>query len=261
MKLLNFLYGITGLAVFLILVWLFAVPNELIQKKIEDAVSLSGDGTMALSIKGIRKGVFFSLSADTVNLSIDNKPALSINDLAINFTPRHLNAGKLAFLVSGKIGTGTVKGILKLPFIGSFNIDKADLDSVPYVNRFGMSVNGHLSSDIKMNNKKVEVIFNIPDLNIHEHDATVIPLINTFRSMQGSMHIDGNHLLIESISLEGEKGFARLKGQIRNGLADMILELMPIERSLNSLELMIIGKYIVSPGYYAVPINGPLPIQ
>jgi len=230
MKLLNFLYGITGLVVFLILVWLFAVPNELIQQKMEDAVSRSGDGNMALSVEGIRKGVFFSLSADTVKLSIDNKPALSINDLSINFTPRHLNSGKLAFLVSGKIGTGTVKGILKLPMKGSFKIDKAGL-------------------------------FNIPDLNIGNPDVTVIPLINTFRRMQGSVHLDGNNLQINSISLEGEKGFARLKGQIRNGVADITLELMPVERSLNTLESMLIGKYIVSPGYYVVPINGPLPIQ
>ena len=261
MKLLNFLYCITGLTVFLILVWLFAIPNELIQQKMEDAVSQSGDGTMALSVEGISKGIFFSLYADTINLSIDNKPALSINDLSINFTPRHLNTGKLAFLVRGKIGTGTIEGILMPPMKGNFNIDNVDLNSIPYLNRFGMNVTGHLSSDIKLNNEKVEAIFNVPDLNIGNPDVTVIPLINTFRRMQGSVQLDGNDLQVNSISLEGEKGFARLKGQIKNGLVNMTLELMPVERSLNTLESMIIGKYIVSPGYYAIPINGPLPIQ
>lgn len=261
MKLLNFLYGITGLTVFFILVWLFAVPNELMQEKMENAVSRSGDGSLTLSIDGISKGIFFSLYADTINLSIDNKPALSINDLSINFTPRHLNAGKLAFLVRGKIGTGTLEGILMFPMKGSFKIDKADLDSIPYLRRFGAEVGGHLTSDIKLNNEKVEAVFNIPDLNIQSTAVTVIPLINTFRRMQGSVHLDGNDIQINSISLEGEKGFARLKGQIINGLANMTLELMPVERSLNSLESMIIGKYIVSPGYYVVPINGLLPIQ
>ena len=101
MKLLNFLYGITGLIVFLILVWLFAVPNELMQERMENAVSRAGDGSMTLSIDGMSKGMFFSLYADTINLSIANKPALTINDLSINFTPRHLNTGKLAFLIKG----------------------------------------------------------------------------------------------------------------------------------------------------------------
>jgi len=261
MKLLNFLYGITGLTVFLILVWLFAVPNELMQEKMENAVSRSGDGSLTLSIDGIRKGIFFSLYADTINLSIDNKPALSIYDLSINFTPRHLNVGKLAFLIRGKIGTGTIEGILMLPMKGSFKIDKADLYSIPYLKRFGMNVTGHLSSDITLKNEKAKAVFNIPDLYIQSTAITSIPLINTFRRMQGSVHLDGNDIQVNSISLEGEKGFARLKGQIRNGLADMVLELMPVERSLNTLESMIIGKYIVSPGYYVVPINGLIPIQ
>ena len=103
MKLLNFLYGALGLIVFLILVWLFAVPNDLIQEKMEDAVSRSGNGNLSLSIDGLRKGIFFSLYADAVNLSVDNKPALRINDFSINFIPRYLTAGELAFAINGNI--------------------------------------------------------------------------------------------------------------------------------------------------------------
>ncbi|GBE03696.1 hypothetical protein BMS3Abin09_00614 [bacterium BMS3Abin09] len=261
MKLLNFLYGITVLVIFLILIWLFAVPNALIKEKVENAVSHAGDGSLTISIEGIRKGIFFSLYADTIILSIDNKPTLSINDLSIHFTPRHLNTGELAFLVKGDVGTGTIEGILKLPMKGNFKIDKADLDSIPYMKRFGIEVSGHLSSDIKLNNEKMEAIFNVPDLDIQSTAVISIPLINTFRRMQGSVHLDGNDLRVDSISLEGEKGFARLKGQIKNGLADMVIELMPVEQKLNTLESMIIGKYVVSPGYYVVPINGPLAIQ
>ena len=259
MKPLNFLYGITGAAVFLILAWLFAVPNELIKEKAENAVSRAGDGSMTLSIEGMRKGIFFSLYADTVNLSIGSKPALTINDLSINFTPRHLNTGELAFLVRGKIGTGTMEGTLKLPMKGNFRINKAELDSVTYLRRFGLEAGGHLSSDIELNKENVAAVFNVPDLDIRS--ATMVPLLNTFRRIQGSVHLEGNDLRVDSISLEGDKGFARLKGQIKNGIADMVLELMPVERSLNTLESMIIGKYLVSPGYYSVPIKGPAAVH
>lgn len=261
MKPLNFLYGITGLAVFLILVWLFAVPNELIKQKVENAVSRSGDGRLTLSIDGIKKGVFFSLYAGTVNLKIDNKPALSINDFSINFSPNRLTQGELAFLVRGKVGTGSIEGTLKLPMKGDFKIDKADLGALTYLRRFGIEVGGHLSSEIELDNDKLAAVFNVPDLDISDPALTVIPLMNTFRRMQGSVRLEGNGIRIDSISLEGEKGFARLKGQIRNGLADMVLELMPVERNLTSLESMIIGKYIISPGYYLVPINGPLAVR
>lgn len=261
MKLLNLLYGITGLIVFLILIWLFAVPNELLQKQVENAVSRSGEGNLSLSIDGIRKGIFFSVYADAVNLNIDNEPALSINDLSINFAPRYLRTGEIAFLIRGKIGAGIIEGVLRLPMKGHFKIDMADLNSIPYLKRFGVKISGHLSSDIKLNNGEVAATFNIPDLNIGNDDASVIPLINTFRRIQGAVHLNGSNLRIDSISLEGEKGYARLKGSIKNGQIDMKLELMPLESTLNTLESMLIGKYIVSPGYYVVPINGPLAFQ
>ena len=261
MKLLNFLYGITGLIVFLILVWLFAVPNELIKERMENAVSMSGNGSMTLSIDGISKGIFFSLYADSIDLSIDNKQAITINDISIKFTPRHLNAGRLAFNVKGSIGSGIIEGILMLPMRGDFTIDKVGLNSIPYLKRFGIEIGGHITSDIKVNNQKADAVFNVPDLQIRNSAETMIPLIDTFRRMQGSVHLDGNDLQVNSISLEGEKGFARLTGQIKNGFANMTLELMPVEESLNTLESMIIGKYIISPGYYAIPIKGPIPIQ
>lgn len=261
MKFLNFLYGVTGLAVLLILVWLFAVPNELIQQKMEDAVSHSGNGTMTLSVEGIRKGIFFSLYADAINLSIDNTLALRIDDISINFTPRFLKNGEPAFIVRGRVGTGTIEGVLRLPLKGSFNINDANLNAIPYLKRFGMSVSGHLSSEISINYEKVKVVFNIPDLDIQNTAVTSIPLLKSFRKMQGSVRLNGNDITVDSMSLEGKKGFARLKGRIMNGLADMTLELMPVEQSLNTLESMIIGKYIVSPGYYVIPIKGPIAIQ
>jgi hypothetical protein len=40
---------------------------------------------------------------------------------------------------------------------------------------------------------------------------------------------------------------------------DLVIELMPDRDKLNALESMMIGKYIVSPGYYVVPIKGMMP--
>jgi type II secretion system protein N len=261
MKLLKLLYGVTGLVFFLILVWLLAVPNSLIKEKIEDAVSRSGNGSLSLSIEGIRKGILFTLYADAVNLCIEDKPALRISDFYINFNPRYLTSGRPAFDLKGKIGTGSINGILKLPLKGNFKIEGADLDAIPYLTRSGMDIKGHLSSSINLNENKADAVFKVPDLDIKESPITVIPLIETFRMIQGSLRLTGNDVTVDSISLEGEKGFARLKGNITNGNAKLILELMPVESSLNALESTLIGKYTVSPGYYVVPIDAPIAIQ
>jgi hypothetical protein len=64
------------------------------------------------------------------------------------------------------------------------------------------------------------------------------------------------------MTFEGEKGFARLKGNISNGVMDLELELMPdagyFVNERESLELALIRQYQISPGYYLIPVKGPV---
>lgn len=255
-KIRNILYVATGIPVFIILLWFFAIPDNLIEERIEDAVAMSGN--MSLSISGLKKGIFFALYADDLNLKIDNKPALNITGFASNFRPRYLSGGQIAFAITGKIGTGDLDGIIKLPRTGSIKIDRAELSAIPYLMQFGIKIDGNVYADIDINNDLLKVTFEVPDLNIDD-TSSVFPLLNTFQKLQGALSIKGNTIKVDSISLEGEKGFARLKGDITNGVMNLVLELMPDTRKLNVMETMLIGKYIVSPGYYIVPIKGPLP--
>jgi type II secretion system protein N len=213
---------------------------------------------MGLSVNGLRKGLFFSLSADSLNLTLDNRPALEITDFTGSFSPRYLTAMKPGFVIKGKIGTGAVSGILKLPLEGSVKIDRAELSAISYLKRFDVDINGNVSSDISVRDGVVKVIFNVPDLNIDD-SALVVPLLNTFSKLQGALSVKENTIHIDSISLEGEKGYARLKGSITGNVMNMALELMPAAGKLKGMESMLIGKYIVSPGYYVVPVKGPLP--
>ncbi len=105
---------------------------------------------------------------------------------------------------------------------------------------------------------KVFLQFEIPDLDIAESALSVIPFLNTFHKIQGALSIKNNIITFDSVSLEGEKGYARLKGRITNGYMNLSLEVMPEAGKLTSLEEMLIGKYIVSPGYYVVPLKGPV---
>ena len=70
--------------------------------------------------------------------------------------------------------------------------------------------------------------------------------------------IENSIIKITSISLEGDKGYARLKGDITNRRMDLSLELMPDENKLSTGESMLIGRHIVSPGYYVIPIKKSL---
>jgi type II secretion system protein N len=258
-KLRNILFALAAaIPVLLVLMWTIAVPVDLIRERLESAVAGQADSSAALSVNGLRKGLFFTLSADSLDMKIDNRPALKITDFTGSFSPRYLAGRKLGFDIKGKIGTGDVNGILKLPLEGSIKTEQGELSEIPYLKRFNTVINGHVSSVMSIKDNTIKLIFNVPDLNIDD-SASVIPMLNTFTKLQGVMSIKGNSIEIDSISLDGEKGYARLKGSITDNVMAMSLELMPAAGKLTSLESMVIGKYIVSPGYYVVPIRGPLP--
>ena len=257
MKFRNILYILIGIPIFIMLTWYFAVPIDLIHERIKDSISNSTGADINATITGLRKGVLLSLHADTLDLSIDEKPALNIEDLSVIFNPGYLLKKQLAFWIMGKIGGGSINGLVKLPARGEIKIERAELNAVPYLTRFSITVNGHVFSSISIKDNAAKIIFKVPDLIIDD-SASVIPLLNTFRKLQGALSLNENNMKVDSISLEGEKGYARLKGDITNGVMNLSLELMPVKDRLNAMESMLIGKYIVSPGYYIIPIKGPL---
>ena len=121
----------------------------------------------------------------------------------------------------------------------------------------GIKTNGHVSADILLKSKSALITFQVPDMDLRE-STIIIPFINSFHRIHGALSVSGNDVKLESVSLEGDKGYARLKGDIRNNIMDLRLELMPAMEKLSSVESMLIGKYIVSPGYYVLPIKGPI---
>ncbi len=256
MKFRNILYLIILMPIFLILIWLFAIPADFIHKKIEDSIANSGNANINATIKGLRKGLFFTLYTESLDVKINKTPALNIKDIIVSFNPKYLIDKQLALSMKGKIGTGDINGLYKLSDSGEIKIDRAELNAIPYLSHFGIKINGYVTSDINIKNDLVNIAFKVPDLDIQDSALTIVPFINTFRTMQGAISLKENSVKIDSISLEGEKGYARLKGEIKNDFMNLALELMPIEGKLNSLETMLIAKYIVSPGYYVIPIEG-----
>jgi hypothetical protein len=68
-----------------------------------------------------------------------------------------------------------------------------------------------------------------------------------------------NTIDVASVSLEGPNIFARLRGTIRNNFMDLRMEVMPEKVFLeNPLLLSQVDRYQVSPGYYVIPVKGPL---
>jgi type II secretion system protein N len=259
LKLRNILYSLAIIFLFVTLSWFFAVPNDLLKSKIEDAVSSAENSAINASIEGFKKGVFFSFNADSLKLKRGDIPLFNITAISGRINPLSLIKRQLSFSITGKLGEGNIEGSFRLPEEGNVKITNADLKAIDYLSQIGIESSGYISSDIVLSGSTAKITFDIPDLNIRNSGKITLPFINSFNRMQGALSLNEDMIKISSISLEGTKGYARLKGAIDKGVMNLALELMPSSKEVTPIELMLIEKYLVSPGYYLIPLKGPFP--
>jgi type II secretion system protein N len=237
---------------------MFAIPESLVKENIQDYVSNHGKFNIELSIKGLKKGVFFRVSADTLELKKDDFSALRITKVSCRINPLYLLKKELAFSVRGRIGRGNIQGYLRLPESGTLRIDNAEINAIPYLNSLGLKINGLFSAKIKLEQDTLDVIFKTSKVDIKDSVFGILRPLKSIHSIQGALKIQGSVINVKSVSLEGEKGYARIKGDITNGFMNLVLELMPYGDKLKPIESMLLSKYQISPGYYVIPIEGPL---
>lgn len=252
------LFFLISLPLIIIFIWFFAIPESLIKTSIEGSISGHGKLNINPSIKGLRKGLFFTLYIESIELKIDRAPVLRITDISSRINPLYILKRQFVFSIKGKIGTGEIRGFFQLPEGGNIKIDKVEISAIPYLTSVGLEGSGLISAHLNLKNNTMEAVFKIPDANING-SVKGLPLpIHSFRKIQGAFSLKENTIKITSISLEGDKAYARIKGEIINGLMHLTLELMPSTDKLKPTESVLISKYQILPGYYVIPIEGPL---
>ena len=235
------------------------MPDDLLKSKIEDSISGTENSAINASIEGFKKGIFFSFNADSLKMRRGDIPLFNITAISGRINPLYLIRRQLSFTITGKLGQGDIEGSFRLPEGGNLKITNADLKAIDYLSQLGIESSGYISSDIVLSGSAAKITFDIPDLNIQNSGKITLPFINSFHRLQGALSINEDTTTISSISLEGTKGYARLKGAIDKEVMNLALELMPSSNEVTPAELMLIEKYMVSPGYYLIPLKGPSP--
>lgn len=254
----NIFLLIISIPLIILMLWQIALPEDVIKAAIENFISGSGRFNIASSIRGIRKGLFFTIYSESLELKIDKTSVFTLTDITSRINPLYLLKRQLVFSVQGKVGRGKVEGVLKLPEKGNFNITAVEISSIPYLKNAGLVGKGIISGSINFNKDTVNVLFEIPDADIYSTTSRIPLPLSLFKKIQGSLAINGNTVKINSITLEGDKGYARLKGDVSNGFMQLILEFMPSINKLTSIESTLLSKYQVSPGYYIIPVEGKI---
>jgi type II secretion system protein N len=249
---------VIAIPVLIILVWYFAIPDDYLQSSLENAVAAHSISDIDIDISGFRKGLFFTTHADSLDISMDKKHLVSVTDLKSSIHLLDSIMRKQVFSLHGKIGSGDVNGFFNLPDSGSLTVDKADLQAISYLKNFGIEAEGFLSANLVARGDTVDILFQIPNAEIKESPLGELLTMKSFQKIQGALTVRGNTVKIKSISLEADKGYARLKGDIKNRFMSMTLEIMPEPGKLESFESMLLANYLVTPGYYVIPIEGPI---
>lgn len=258
LKLRNLFFLIISIPLVILMLWQITLPEDVIKAAIENFISGSGRFNIASSIEGLRKGLFLTIYAESLELKIDKTSAFTLTDITSRINPLYLLKRQFVFSVQGNIGTGKVEGILKLSEKGNFNIDKVEINSIPYLKNAGLTGKGIISGSINFNKDTVNVLFEIPDADIRSTTSRIPLPLSLFKKIRGSLAVKGNTVKITSITLEGDKGYSRVKGDINNGFMKLVFEFMPYMNELTSIESKLISKYQVSPGYYVIPVEGQI---
>lgn len=246
----------------IIVIWgmWIAFPVTAMESIIEDSIN---NQKAVIAVKGLKKGLFYRLYADNIVLKNAKSDLISLNSVLATIDPLRLMALRMDMSVYGRLGEGNFSGDASLSRkMVTMNLDfrEAQLRDLQFFAITGIRGKGTISGRITMTDQNGHVNFLVNNAELEPLVFQDVPApLNCFHTINGSVDIERNSIHLVSVSLEGQNISARLRGDIKDGVMDLRMEVMPQKLFLeNPLFLSQIGRYQVSPGYYLIPIKGPL---
>jgi type II secretion system protein N len=237
------------------------VPETSIQSIIED----SATDKLHMEVEGFKKGLFYNVTIENLTLRSSGKEIISFSDIHGRINPLNLAILKLSLTVDGTLGGGDIAGdinIAKNKKEVRLDFKKININEMPLFRLGKVKGTGTVAGRYTMMDDTGHVDFVAKDASFEPavFSGIKVPL-NLFNGVTGSVDIKGNIVNIVSVSFEGKDIYARLKGVVKDAVMDLNMEVMPGKAYLeNPIFLGELQKYMVSPGYYMIPIKGKFSI-
>jgi len=243
-------------------VWI-AVPPDTVQGLLED---FGDGGPITIQAMGFKKGLLYRFSADRLLVQHRQKPVVSFENVSLRIHPSSLITLRMRSSLNGETGGGEINGMLDLAkkeTRAEIDLKGVQISEVPFFSKNGIEGSGILSGTYTMIEEKGRLEFLVTDAKLKPVvlAGNTIPL-NFFHTVRGYMDISNSELEDVSVSFEGEDIYARMKGKVQDAFANLAIEVMP-EAGIakNPLFLHEFKQYEVSPGYYVIPVRGPLSVS
>lgn len=257
MKIILILILAPVLIVFLIFsAWFIAVPEDLILDYIERAVK---SDRIKIKAEGIKKGFFLTLGVKRLNINMqDGTPLLNIDN--VNIKPDFSSFVKLKpqLPFTGFIGSGALEGFYNIKqeavIVNARDVKLQDIGALKLINIEG---DGKLFLKMEIIRGEGNILLNVKDASLkttYLPGGYILPL-EWFNDIKGLLSAKRDLLEVKSFTLEGEGVFARIKGNITGGAANLRMEIMPDASFKKPSLLILISPFQASPGYYVIPVN------
>lgn len=247
--------GIALALIFVFLLWLIVIPDSLIVTLVENAV---GDENSAIEVRGIKKGLFYTFTADEISLKKKTVLLVSVHNIRVRIKPVYLLLLKLKLSFDGNIADGNISGHVELQKGKNrteISVTGADINKIPFLGLIGIKGQGRLSGELRPANSPGDLKFAVDNARFEDAVFSGVPVpLGLFHTAKGAMVI-GDNIEIRSFAFEGRDIYARLKGNIVRNNLDLQLELMPEDSMKANPALLLLNRFRVSGGYYLVPIK------
>jgi len=262
--------GIAGSILVVICLTLLLVPDRQLLNVASRFAEQNG-----CSFRADRFGKAFPLGVKGAGLVIagDRGDLLEAATASLHIRLIPLLTGRVVFSFKTTMGGGTVQGEYA-PHNGDLRLEAEGvrLEEIPFFRNVAdarVKGNFRMSGRFRLKGKEPdgELRLEVKGADITEAKIGELPMpVVENAAIQGMIRRKGASLVLDSFTLQVEGLYVRLKG----GLAlvvpptasplDMTLEVMPKPEFLDKQKLvfLLLTKYLVSPGNYAIPIKGTL---
>jgi type II secretion system protein N len=254
-----FLVAVCALILIVFGTW-FVFSENTLQTIIKDSLA---EHNIDSELHGLKKGLFYVLSVDTVVLKRNNAELILLRNVILRIHPLSLFRFSLNGVIESEVYGGTLSGSVKFTKNAkhlALTMNKVRIGEAVFLKHLGLTGQGLLSGKVVIDDATGHVDFATEDARFEPatYSGRRVPL-NIFHAITGALDIKGGTIHLVSVSFTGKEVFARLKGVIQNSVMDLSMEIMP-ERSVveNPFLLAELEQYKVSPGYFVIPIKGTL---
>lgn len=248
MKKIGIILVSTILTVFLAL-FFFLTPSQIISKinDAQQAVVFSAGKSDGNLLTGYR---FTNASF----ASGEGRRLLVFDEVKLNISLLRLLRGQMRMDIHSKEITAVLYAGFDGSTKGEATFKDIPFDSTAFIHPENVLFTAPLSGRVIMSDRKADIEVKADQMRWKRLSVSGFDLPpDIFEKGKGALSIEQSRIIVKSFAFEGDKGYARLSGELSSGQRNLILELFP--NDWNEFLLIPLERYKISPGQYKMPLN------